>query len=374
MSNILFVLDRDFASNSSVHVSALANELCLLGLDCVVAVPRDKHLVSECGDVLYRVIEYREADQLPALYANGLGPQVVHCWTPREIVRKFSVQLRTCYDFKLFVHLEDNEELLFEHLHDVYTTEETRDLLSHPVYYREFLQQAQGVTVIIEPLKEFVPAGVPHLTLWPGVDPHVFYPRPTNDWLRAQFELPPDSTVIVYPGNVHQANAAEVASLYLAVALLNRANQPTYLIRTGKDYCDFLVADGDWIKPFLRELGYVPRVLMPEVLALADIFIQPGRPDPFNEYRFPSKLPEFLALGKPLILPANNLGEHLVHEKHALVLEVADGVQIAEAVGRLCREPALADQLAVNGLAFARTFLSWPRQAARLLEFYQSIA
>ena len=116
MRNILFVIDRDFASNSAVHVSALANELCLLGMDCAVAVPGNKQSIAQCGDVLYQALEFSEASRVNERFANGKGPDAVHSWTPREIVRKFCVGLRQEFEFKQFIHLEDNEELLIEKL------------------------------------------------------------------------------------------------------------------------------------------------------------------------------------------------------------------------------------------------------------------
>jgi glycosyltransferase involved in cell wall biosynthesis len=375
MQNILFVIDRNFASNSAMHVSALANELCLQGLDCAVAVPRDKHTQVECGEILFHALDFSEADRLPQLFANGRGPDVVHSWTPREIVRHFCLGLRQRFTFKQFVHLEDNEELLIEKLHanlDL-SDDDYPQQLSHPVYFREFLQQCAGITVIIEKLKEFVPTGVPSLTLWPGVDTSVFYPRPADPEIKSRLGIPLNATVIVYPGNVHLANSAEVRSLYLAVALLNRNGYPTCLVRTGQDFCPFLVADGAWIKPNRCELGFIPREQMPEVLAMADLFVQPGQADRFNEYRFPSKLPEFLALGKPTVLPASNLGQALIHEQHALVLERADGMHITEAIQRLLNDPALFRRLGEGALEFARTRLSWPRQAAQLINFYRSV-
>jgi glycosyltransferase involved in cell wall biosynthesis len=377
MRKVLFVLDRDFSSNSAIHVHSLANELTLLGMDCVVAAPGDARCASELGAVLYRPVELGEAARMDELFpGGGGGPDIVHAWTPREIVRKFYDDLRERFSFKLFVHLEDNEEHLLEKLYahrpaaEITEAEEVPDSLSHPVRYRVLLRRAAGVTVIIERLKEFVPCGVPSLTLWPGVDTGMFYPRPANPELARELKLPLNSTTIVYPGNVHSANAAEVRSLYLAVALLNREGHPTHLVRTGRDFCSFLDDDGRWVKPFLRELGIAPRERMPEILALADLFVQPGRADHFNEYRFPSKLPEFLAMGKPVILPASNIAHEMVSGRDAWVLDRADGTRITEAAKRIGQDAELHARLSAGALEFARTRLSWPTQAAKLKEFY----
>src|SRR5262245_19639528 len=271
MPNILFAIDRDFASNSAVHVSALANELCLTGYDCAVAVPNNKSSITECGEIRFRPLEFCEADQLIDLFPNDNGPDIVHSWTPREITRKFCDALRQKFTFKQVVHLEDNEELLIEKLHPSVNgagfadDDDYPELPSHPVRYKDFLQWADGITVIIERLNEFVPAGTESLTLWPGVDTNLFYPRPALPELRRKYGVPFNVCVIVYPGNVHPANAEEVRSLYLAIALLNRRGYPTFLVRSGTDYCEFLPRSGEWIKPYLRELGFVTREQMPEI-------------------------------------------------------------------------------------------------------------
>ena len=45
----------------------------------------------------------------------------------------------------------------------------------------------------------------------------------------------------------------------------------------------------------MLDLGFVSRDRLWDLLAAADVFVQPGGPSPFNDYRFPSKLPDFLA-------------------------------------------------------------------------------
>src|SRR5215470_7337477 len=149
MPNVLFVLDRDFASNSATHVHAVANELCRLGLDCAVAVPENKSLAAGLGQALYHPLEFGEADDLWWVFADGAGPQIVHSWTPREIVRQFCERLSARHRFKQFIHLEDNEEHLVEKLYGQVAGTDFPPSLSHPVRYRGFLQRAAGVTVII---------------------------------------------------------------------------------------------------------------------------------------------------------------------------------------------------------------------------------
>ena len=62
------------------------------------------------------------------------------------------------------------------------------------------------------------------------------------------------------------------------------------------------------------------------------MLVQPGRPDAFNDYRFPSKLPEFLASGRPVMLPRTNIGLHLEDGVEALLLGHGDADEIADKV------------------------------------------
>lgn len=384
MKNVLFVLYEDFHSNSAVHVHHFANHLIELGLDCVVSVPYNKQTVSAVGrnfEPLYKVTEYSEVSRLNYFFDNQQPPDIVHVWTPREVIRQYYEKLRQNYEFKLIIHLEDNEEYILERslkksFQELFALSHTLELpnnLSHPLKYRQFMATADGVTVIMEPLKQFVPYTTPSLTLWPGVNTQDFYPREKNLELAKQFNIPPDSLVFCYTGNVHAVNITEVRSLYLAIALLNRKGRSAVLIRTGRDFCQFLGEDERWARQYCRELGYVDRGLLADILALADVLIQPGRADKFNNYRFPSKLPEFLAMGKPLILPTTNIALEMEHQKHAWILPVVDALNIIEAVELITQNSELYEQLSRGAVDFATTRLNWRKNSELLKSFYEDI-
>jgi glycosyltransferase involved in cell wall biosynthesis len=121
------------------------------------------------------------------------------------------------------------------------------------------------------------------------------------------------------------------------------------------------------------ELGHVESwAEVPGYLALADAFVQPGAPDEFNRYRLPSKLPEFLSMGRPVILPACNLGDELVDGEDALLLREGTALEIASRIEDLLDAPELARRLGERARAFALERLSWRRNAAELADFYRS--
>jgi glycosyltransferase involved in cell wall biosynthesis len=112
---------------------------------------------------------------------------------------------------------------------------------------------------------------------------------------------------------------------------------------------------------------------LPPLMALADIFVQPGVSDSFNDYRFPSKLPEFFSLGRPVVLPRTNLGAQLRHGTDAYVLERADGAGIARAVVELRRDRALYDRLGRGAVAYAESHFGWRQSAQTLAKFYSTL-
>ena len=380
--NILFVLYGDFFSNSAVHVASLANEFVGRGHHAGVVVPRNAETLHIHAHPRFAAATYAGAADL---FAGDRGPDVIHAWTTRETVRAFAGECRARTGAKLVVHLEDNERQILaltlgrdvaelEALSEAELDRLVPPDLAHPRRSREFLAQADGITVITDRLREFIPPDRPVHTVWPAADARFFFPRPRPDGFRDQLDPAPGTTVIFYHGNVHASNAGEVRELYAAVLALNRDGQPVLLIRTGLDTCDFLGDLAGDVAPHVLALGQVQhhRHLAP-LMALADIFVQPGGADPFNDYRFPSKLPEFFALGRPVVLPRTNLGTLVRHGIDAYVLDQADAAGIAGAVRELRRDPGLYARLSRGAAEYAAAHFDWQRSAEALVAFYRSL-
>jgi glycosyltransferase involved in cell wall biosynthesis len=382
MHNILFVLYHDFSANSAVHVHNFANQLAALGHSTAVAIPSDDDRGANLGEQNYSVHRFDQmVGDWSAVFPDGRPPDIVHAWTPRENVRLFCEKLGGFCDYALFVHLEDNEELILEANLGVSFAELARLRspeipigLSHPRHYRGFIASAVGVTMIMDRLERFVPPGKPRMVLWPGADDRLFFPRARDNQLLERLGIPPETVGLCYTGNVHSANGRDVRSLYLAAAILDREGTPTRLIRTGRDFCPFLGPDEEWAYKVSIELGSVAYHTIPALLSLADVLIQPGRDDAFNEFRLPGKLPEFFAMGRPVILPRTNLGRFLRDGEEACVLDRVDALRIAETVLELRRNKDLAERLAAGAGAFAREHFDWKRNATQLLDFYEQVA
>ncbi len=393
--NILFILYHGMTCNSALHVSALARELHALGDRCRIAVPDSllpahgrvgspaPDLFADAPDL--EPVGFRQLLRQPQ--RPETLPDVLVAWTPRENVRRLVVRLRQRWHRPVVVHLEDNEDTITAGYLGLsidalqrrtrWPVRALRGLaLAHPHRMRTFLAQASGVSLLMDRLGEFVPNGVPSCVFWPGYDETLFgasAPLPLGASSGpGTANIPPDATVLTYTGNIHRGNRHDMAELYGCVARLNATGRSTRLLRTGETHdLDFPAQVAD-AAPYVIELGHVAREHLPGLMQRADVLVQPGGPGLFNDYRFPSKLPEYLASGRPVVLARTNLGRFLTSGQEALVVPRGTVEELAHAVCRVVSDPALAARLGGGGRAFAERSLRWPKAAATFRELLKA--
>src|SRR5262249_19288733 len=151
----------------------IANILSEWGNRCIVCVPDLPQTALEHGKPRFGVLDYDTALGQGVCFADGRGPDLIHAWTPRELARRMTLDLAARYQAPVFVHLEDNEIAI---LADVLPGVDVQNLRalpadrldelvpddrSHPLRARQMLEQAAGVSVLIDRLLEHKPAGVP---------------------------------------------------------------------------------------------------------------------------------------------------------------------------------------------------------------------
>lgn len=381
----LFVYFGPFDVNSGIQAYHFGNELTDLGWEVTVAGRGDPDRAKAVGEPRFECISHEQLEGKLREMRQSPAETIVVGWTPRERVRLLTMDAVRRLGVPYAIHLEDNEELLIESATGRSLTELQRlplrqqdslvpiDLI-HPTHHREFLDGAAGITVITEALNEFNTAGRPHRVARPGIDLERFRPD-LEPKPRAELGLSPDDFVLVYHGTIHYANQHEMLSLYLAVKLLQRRGHPVKLVRLG--HSEFGGPDPRAFRALgdgVIELGPIPWREIPAYLAVADAYVQPGPPDDFNRYRLPSKLPEFLAMGRPVVLPHCNIGDDLTHGENALLLEQGNAIEIVGHIEKLLADRELAGRLGAGARRFAAERLSWRSNAEGLAEFLRECA
>jgi glycosyltransferase involved in cell wall biosynthesis len=382
---VLFNYFGPLRVNSAIQAFHFGEEMTAEGVEVVLCGVGDPADVAAIGQPSFACINYRGLPALLRRWARDPEPTMVCAWTPRELVRKATERACRALDAPYVVHLEDNEEYLlsefiglpWEALSRLPKREQDRlgrENLIHPAHYPGLVAGAAGVSGIVEELNEFNRAGRPWHLARPGVDHERLRPDLDPAITRERLGLRPDDFVVVYHGIGHYANQHDLLSLYLAVKLLQRRGRAVKLVRLGAT--EFGGVDPGAFGAIAHDvphLGDVPWREIPGYLALADAYVQPGPPDDFNRYRLPSKVPEFLAMGRPVILPRANIGLDLTDGEQALLLERGDAQEIAAKLELLLDDAALADRLGSAARNFALDQLSWRRNSLGLLGFYRKL-
>ncbi len=326
--HIAFVNYEEFQGPSGIHIFHLANALSENNIKSTVIVPNKVGSPNIFGTPRFKVIAFKETKRY---FSNQTTPDLIHAWTPRETTRKVTQSLAKRFSIPYIVHIEDNEEAIidsylgkagdkaffFNTLKYFYSLRPKP--ICHPERYKQFISNSAGVTLIFENLNSYVPPHLPSTVFWPSCEENIFLiPLETDLKMRERLGISPGDIVLTYPGNVHKANVQDIINLYEAVSMAKNNGIDVKLIRIGQDHagknCPGFVESNESI----LELGDIPPKKIPEYLAVADILVQPGQRNSFNQLRFPSKLPMFLASGRPVIFPKVNFAKYLTDRRKCI--------------------------------------------------------
>jgi glycosyltransferase involved in cell wall biosynthesis len=377
--NIVFINHGPYDSNSGLHIDGFANALAARGHRVVVSATG---AISDAGDFglpRFRCISHQKLrdrpDRVTDYFAGAGKPDLIHCWTPRQAVYDVARLLIDRYHCPYIVHFEDSETAVSK----AYAADGGLRGSAPPVRLAprdEFVRGASSATIIVDALKDVLPAGMRCHLLEPGVDTVRFAPSleaGERERLCAAIGVPTDAWITVYPGNVHPANYEDMFSLYTAVHALNARGHKVHLIRTGIDTGAVDPRFVELSRRYVTNLGFVRRDWLVELLKLADFFVQPGGPDDFNRYRLPSKLPELLAIGKAVVLPNTNIGLLMQDGVDALLMRRGDAAEITGCVEAILTDPERAARMGEGGRRFAIEHFNWERSARGLEDFYRTV-
>ncbi|MDQ8202512.1 glycosyltransferase [Pelagicoccus sp. SDUM812003] len=384
--NILFVNYSHLRSNSMVHIVPFANELCIHGhASSVVTEAGPEEQGVDRSSFLFAHYNYEQLLDGAELFPNAKPADIVHAWTPRENVRRVVQVYQSRFpSARLIIHLEDNEVSILESAYqrDLATLQQLsldepnrpwNQRLCHPIEFLNFLSSADGVSVLVPSLADLVPVPKPMQWISPILKlPPLGKPEDAS-FVKKRLGLDQTSKVIVYPGGITSSNRADIRDLYLAVRLLNQEGIPTRIIKAGTSCSDFEKSFAFPLEEICTDIGTINIEKVPELLAIADVLIQPGQNNQFNRDRFPCKIPDFLASGRPCILPRIYQLDNDPSEPYCLFLDRSDPREIADQAKRIFEDPELARSLGENARSYVADRFDRAKNYQQLLDFYQRI-
>ncbi len=387
--NILFVSYGEITNNTGSQFTVVARELSRMGHHCVAAVPKIAADLSYSNAMGLPCRAYKEVlAQKIDLFPKRQKADLLVAITPRQIVHNFLTDYFCHHNTPLIIHLEDNEDELTERF-TLRSIAEIRNLphdqvhekivppgLSCPLCWPDLLNKANGLTFIHPSLRQLAPTSLPSHHFTPPIDFDLFnvenYRNRQNE-LRNQFKIAADENIVSYTGNTHDANIENIRSLYSVVHQLNRFGSKTRLLRTGNQGADFHNSLPFDARPFTTDLGFIPRLEVPAVIAVADLIILPTHCDNYDNYRLPSSLPEHLAMGKCVITTKAGLGAELQDGVNAAVLEQCKVETLLARSMELFDDEQQRTSIGENAQKFAQQRFH-QNSVVQLEQFYQTIA
>jgi glycosyltransferase involved in cell wall biosynthesis len=241
-------------------------------------------------------------------------------------------------------------------------------------YEEHFRTQATWTTTISTTLAERAASlGVPpeRITTIPaGADLEHFKPIPMRE-ARHRLEIPLNVPVITFGGFVQWdvkllLDTFERVLQEIPQALLFLCGPQSRLTREWKQAHPELAAN-------LVETGIVPAEEMRFYLAAADALMLPLPDSLANRGRFPTKLGEYLAMGKPVVTNPTGDAGALLRRTEAAVLAPDDSQGYADAVVALLRDPDRRKELGKRARRVAEEELDYRLLTKRLLAVYESV-
>lgn len=219
------------------------------------------------------------------------------------------------------------------------------------MYEKSFLVSGQ-TRGIVRNISSRFPAKTVHL-LRNGVDVSLFNAEEVGGNWRLSNGLSRSDFVLLYAGILGFAQGLEV--ILMAASRLKDFRAIKFVfIGSGPLKEELLNLKDELDLPNVRFLDVCPRNRMPEIIASCDAGIVPLRKLDLFKSAIPSKLFEYLAMKKPILLGIEGEAEDLViHEGRAGLSYVPEDDQdLARQVLRLYESDNLAETLGDNGLRY----------------------
>jgi glycosyltransferase involved in cell wall biosynthesis len=228
---------------------------------------------------------------------------------------------------------------------------------------------ADHVIVVSTPLAKLMRAGgvsAEKIEVMPnGVSLEDFRGGTDSSGLRQKLGLQ-DQVVIGFVGWFRKWHGLELLLEAFVRSHLARENTKILLIGDGPampDLQQFVSTQG--LADTVLFSGPLPHAAVPSYLDVIDIAVQPAA----NEYCCPMKILEYMALGKPIIAPAQENIQELLSEAEAQFFVPQDVASLAAALRTLACDQDRAKSMgrAAHAAIYRRGFL-WRSNAERVLE------
>lgn len=186
---------------------------------------------------------------------------------------------------------------------------------------------------------------------------------------RQKLRIDPRWPVVVFSGQ----STFDLEQVGQTFRRLQELEPETRLFLLGKANAADLRLSGQAAEANVVEWGFLGIRAMADVIGCSDVALLPMQDSQFSRARFPNRLGDYLAAGRPVVAnPTGDTGSFIRERRVGLVVE-HDPDRMAGAVADLFGDPDRAADMGARGRQVAENELRWARRAASLQEFYISL-
>ena len=212
--------------------------------------------------------------------------------------------------------------------------------------------------------------GAPVYLLFPGANLALFSPQVNGNAVRQKYGLEPEQLLLMYTGTL----SLGIVDYFLKMLQSVVATIPNaFLVLVGNDEYQRdaqAIIDQTGLRKHIALTGLISHAEVPEYLAAADVLLQHPI-DIGNDLRLPAKLPEYLAMGKPVVTYSQGIGSIFDHGVNAMILASDDPEEMSRLVLVLLQDAALSNRLRQGSRALVERMFDWKSNCATLINIYE---
>lgn len=179
------------------------------------------------------------------------------------------------------------------------------------------------------------------------------------------------------PAACYVGGIASIRGVVEMVEAIQRVEPPAHLLLAGafvsRAERDEVMRLPGWART--RELGFLDRAGIREVLQRSRVGLVTLHPVPNYVDALPVKMFEYMCAGIPVVASNFPLWRQIVEGSGCgICVDPLRPQDIADAVGRLLKDPALAREMGERGRQAVKSQYSWEIEEAKLVDLYRSLA
>lgn len=371
----------DLDEPTTINAFYLAEELAKRGHEVTMLLPkmkaryitRSKKARLKYFGVIRFPREAKIVSQAAAQTFRALGQKF-------DIIQAFKPLIQSALPAVVASTLKGGVKVLYWDDYEVYGQRLSQK--SNPLYTlligrleRRFLKIFDGVLCVspfLADIAKTMLASERVLLIPNGFDKDVFKLESSGEDIRKKLGVKKTESLIVYTGGLKPW--ADIDLLIQAMSHITKKMPNSFLALVGegeakRELSQLCQQLGIFNKVIFA--GGVPHAEVPKYLAAADVLALPLRNNIFNQARFPNRIAEYMAAGRPIVTNGVGVAGDLFKDGHnAVVIDSEHPEEFAEGILRALVNKKKAEEMGARAKEYAWNNFTWDKIATRVEEFY----